>query len=204
MDIINKLAYNKSFWSDYLWLTEVERTYPELENYMVIMPVHDQMIFKLELDEDFSLLSLLLATKADDEGLEIAWDDQAHPHPYVFRFEELERISDAIGRHPDYRGPVALPFLLLFRFTAVLPEEWDRFAQVVKESFQSLYIFNEEELAELLAHIVRIKGLEFQWIQEEQGWVLVGEDAYSSRNRHNHEFPFALLENSGSSLGGSD
>ncbi|RXZ79944.1 hypothetical protein EBB07_20500 [Paenibacillaceae bacterium] len=201
MEALIKYIHNKQFWTDFLWLTAEDRTYPELENAIVSLPITDRLMLQLELDEDFSLLSLLLVERSKEEGVEIAWDDEAHPHPFALRLEELDAISDAASRYPGYNGPSALPFLLLFRFTAVLPEEWHRFETKLTAAFNSLQLFTAEELGELIAHITHMKFLDFHWIHTGQNWVLVGDDAYSLRNHHNDQFPFAQLEEIIQSLG---
>lgn len=195
------LFLRKEFWTDYFWLTDPwgERVYPELRE-PIRLPFTEKSGFQLELDEDclFDYISLCLYHPEWKEPIEIGFDDQAHCHPYVFRWEELKRISHFLATHFPHCPEV--PFLLLYRFAVITKEEdQDKAQKEVEAAWRSLGLFSDQEIEPFLEWAKdrwKAQQEDVFWVQHpEYGWVLDGAEfgVYSFRIAENKEFPFEVF-----------
>ncbi|MEI7024404.1 hypothetical protein [Paenibacillus sp. y28] len=129
------------------------------------------------------------------EALELGWDDQAHFHPYVFRWEELEIICRYLGKRPEFIVNPVVPLLLLYRFAPVTAADDEaRIRQLLKAAWSSLGLFTDSEIETIIGKTVPKRG-DLHWAPHaEFGWVLEGEAAYSLRWAEHDRFPFAQLQ----------
>jgi hypothetical protein len=211
------------FWSDYFWQTEVpsgEAGYADLVNCEVPLTdeeaarfrrygierdahrycrydfaVGDDCSLSLEFDPRISQVCLFLCDSSD--RTQIAWDDQAHWHPHVLRWQELELVClCAALREPSLIHP-GLPLLLLHRFAPITEcEHAERALRLIRDAWRSLGVFSESKVKEFASHW-DFRGNGFEWRQDQEtGWTLHQDDQlrynmdlYSLRWAQNPDFP---------------
>ncbi|MBX7223157.1 MAG: hypothetical protein K1Y36_24635 [Blastocatellia bacterium] len=211
---IEALLAGKRFWSDYFWDTEVEwgddeeegeegeegegTPYVIFEEQPLRFPLSPHSGLLLQLDSGLGYHSLQLWDSELSQPIEIAWDDQAHWHPHVLRWEELELLGRCVAlADPDLPHP-GLPLLLLNRFTPICTDDEARLAFPVLESaWRSLNLYSGIELVRQIERFDwRESGIGWQF-QESTGWFPVQDvserQIYSLRQPENETFPFAAF-----------
>lgn len=193
-----QLAYSRLFWDRYEWRRQDDFAYEFLEDHPVPMKVSGEFTLLLDPGEDFCYISLEFLEQGK-EGVEVAWDDEGHFHPYVFRVEELQAVSERIARL--HQVPVWIPGLLLRRFVGIDPvneQERESALQWELELRRQSGLYKEEELDAVIHPTSRpAAGLHTgksgrSWrFQSPYGWIMEGEDAYSLRHPDCAFFPFA-------------
>lgn len=201
------LMHDKTFWARYEWRLQDDFAYPELEEEPVRLPVTDQAGLVIETGDDFSYISLLLEEE-DEDLIEIAWDDEAHFHPFVLRMDEWQRLSQQSAARAGM--PEWIPALLLQRFTGYdSPAELKTIVRQGMEMRRQSGLYSADELAAWPAHPLLDNPslwdrLDRRWSEQPPyGWVCEGEDAYSLRAVGNPDFPFDAWNRMLASLGGS-
>lgn len=191
---MNNVFLTKTFWERYFWKLQDEFCYEFFEDNPLRFQLTANDALLLDPGEDLAYISLGYQYK-DEEGIEIAWDDEAYFHPFVMRFNEFLAIVDQIAA--VHHIEAWIPALLLRRFVGI-----ESFAEYHKVSAWELDmrktsgLFTEDELDEWLEeskHLDEAYWHEFnkEWkFQEPYGWVFEGEDANSLRNSVNSSFPF--------------
>jgi hypothetical protein len=207
-DALRARTSDKRFWTDYLFLTEADwegsdPPYPDLVGAHVELRFARDLGLVLELDEHMGYFSLQLRRPAKPEPEEIAWDDQAHWHPHVLRWEELDLLCRCASLHDSsVRHPGAL-LALLSRFTPLCEgDDVDRYLPLLEGAWRSLSVFDENEVTKLVERFDVRQG-RFQW-QEKDGIHTLhqpeeaerssGFHLYTLRRPENQKFPFADLE----------
>ncbi|MFD0715356.1 hypothetical protein [Paenibacillus sp. GCM10027626] len=192
--IQKKLFYSKKFWDRYFWDLHDEFSYEILEDNPIRFHLTENDTLLLDPGEDLAYISLGFQYKGEEE-LEIAWDDEAHFHPFVLRFNEFQTIVDKIAAVHEVEAWI--PALLLRRFVGI-----ESFAELQTISAWELGmrktsgLFTEDELHtwfEKSKHVDEKfwNNCDNKWnYQEPFGWVFEGNDAYSLRNSANSYFPF--------------
>lgn len=192
--IQKKLFSSKKFWDRYFWNLHDEFSYGILEDNPIRFHLTEYDTLLLDPGEDLAYISLAYQYKTENE-LEIAWDDEAHFHPFVLRFTELQAIVDKIAAVHNVEKWV--PALLLRRFVGI-----ESFAELQTISAWELEmrktsgLFTEDELHAWFEkskqdHENFWNDCDRKWsYQEPTGWGFEGNDAYSLRNANNSHFPF--------------
>lgn len=191
---MKKVFYTKTFWERYFWKLQDEFSYEFLEDNPLCfrLTAHDTLL--LDPGEDLSYISLGYQYKNEEE-IEIAWDDEAHFHPFVMRFNELLAIVDQIAA--VHQIDTWIPALLLRRFVGI--ESFAEFQTVSAWEFEirkKSGLFTDDEIQEWLEESKHMDEAYWndcyrKWsYREPYGWVFEGEDAYSLRNSANGSFPF--------------
>src|SRR5262249_16169960 len=129
---------------------------------------------------------------------QIAWDDQAHWHPHVLRWEEL----DLVGRCSALADPSlphpGLVVVLLHRFTPTcLKDDVDVIFPLLESAYRSLGVFSLREIDDRIERYDCRQGV-LTWRRGAAGWSLHQSEAadssgfclYTLRNPENDEFPF--------------
>jgi hypothetical protein len=203
---IHTVANRERFWTDYFWLTEPDYTgpgYAELINHHVPLsaeaiaeyrlltdgeppetnpycrldlPVGGGYGLGLEFDPSCACFDLALLLPGG-RRCPIAWDDQAHWHPHVLRWEELDlvckcaAIQDATLPHPG------LPLLLLYRFAPITESDnVDRIFPLIRDAWRSLGLFGEEQIRQAGQRVDK-RGSKFEWrLDDRTGWTLHQEN----------------------------
>ncbi|GBF73836.1 hypothetical protein PA598K_02159 [Paenibacillus sp. 598K] len=200
------LAQDKKFWARYEWRLQDDFAYQELEEEPIRLPVTDEVDLVLDTGEDFSYISLMI-DDGDEEMIEIAWDDEAHFHPFVLRMEEWQRLSRQISSRAGV--PEWIPALLLQRFVGYdSPGELEAILRQGMELRRLSGLYTADELAAwpehpFLAQPSLWDKLDRRWREQPPyGWVFEGEDAYSLRIAGNPDFPFDAWNQMLASLSG--
>jgi hypothetical protein len=128
----------------------------------------------------------------------LGWDDQAHWHPQVLRWKELEAICRCLAvRDPRLAHP-GIPLLLLYRFAqADADDDQSAVRTTLAAGWRSLSLFSESEIVQAVQQtdtfVIPSEGNR-QWVWDAtHGWVNTGGDAYSLRQADNEQVPFALF-----------
>lgn len=191
-----KLATAKIFWDRYEWRLQDDFSYRSLEDRPIRMKVTQDASLLLDTGDDFSYISLGFEEKGKEE-VEIAWDDEGHPHPYVMRMDEWKLLSRRIAA--QHKTDIWIPALLLMRFVGFSTRtELEAIVEQGSAMRRLSGLYTEEELQgltthELLQDLGYWSAMDRQWqFQEPYGWTLSGEDAYSLRGggADNPGFPF--------------
>ncbi len=201
---LKPLLRTRRFWTDFLWVTEPcalpggGLPYPELQVCRVDLPVADGFELRLSLDEYLALFQLDLAAPGHD-SVNIAWDDQAHWHPHVLRWKELETICRSIAMQQSELSHPGHAVLLLHRFALICEDDdSDAIVATLETAWTQLGLFTKKEITSWIERIdARDSGFRWQW-NEPKGWsieqdegVESGRQLYSLRRSGNEQFPFA-------------
>jgi hypothetical protein len=202
-----KMALKKrSFWTDYFWITEpykgdyswlsspykAGRTYPELAN-EIRFTISKSFQLGFDLDEKLSYSSLMLYHDTVPNGIELGWMDGHCFHPYVFRWSEIEKLGQLLS--PQVPECPSAPFLLLTLFSIItMDEEVETVQKQLESAWRSLNLFSDQELEVIIAtccHPFDDKSWEYD---EDYGWYLEGDDAYSLRHPNVQKIPVELFQ----------
>lgn len=188
------LAQSRIFWDRYEWPLEDDFSYECLDGQPIRMDVTEDIALLLDPGDDFCYISLALQEN-DDEDIEIAWDDQAHFHPFVLRSQEWKRLATHLAKKNDTE--IWIPALLLRRFVGV--ESYNDYVSVLAWELDMRRVsglFTEEEL-QSWPKLMEFEDPKFwenydrKWfLKEPYGWVFEGSTAYSLRQSENPSFPF--------------
>lgn len=187
------------FWTDYFHLTEPDcPTTRDLE-WEVTFDLDASVQLELVISYGVSATTLLIReTRNAGAPIVIAWDDQAHWHPHVFRWPELQSVCRRIGARSEHPHP-GLPLLLLYRFAPLTSEaEFQHHSPEIHNAWDNLGLFTSEQIFSFVDR-VDFRGQGVQWYQDHTlGWTIqqvdrsAERDIYSVRVRGNTDFPFGL------------
>src|SRR5262245_39038856 len=141
----------KRFWTDYLYLTEAEdEDEDDPPEWDVVFDVGARVGLLLSIEYGGEVTLFLRDAWVAVEPVQIAWDDEAHWHPHVFRWVELDNVCKRIAsRSPDLAHP-GIPLLLLFRFAPITSEEDYGLAQAsLRSAFRHLSLFTDAQIDKL-------------------------------------------------------
>jgi hypothetical protein len=193
--------YCKNFWRWCFWDLEesADSLYDAVEE-QIILIVTDEHKFIIDIFGNFLEITLLFQY-ADENKIEIAWDDLAQWHPFVLRIDEFRKIVKAVSK--QHNIPEWIPALLLFRFIGIDICEINTLSGLWENIIKQSQLFSQEEVEVLGKEIsIRTWNCNKDWELNQKwnyatslGWVFEGEDAYSLRVRENPTFPFAQWQN---------
>jgi hypothetical protein len=205
---LNLHVRDPRFWSDYTFETEPdvdwdedEAPYPALKDCRITFPTSPEYALTLDLEDLLSYFSLGLRHPDAPEPVEVAWDDQAHWHPHVLRWPELDLIGRCVALNdPDLPHP-GLPLLLLNRFAPIcLDDDVDVIFPLLESAWRSLGVLDEREINRYVELYDR-RQARFTWQhhegigwtieQDEEGLESSGFELYTLRSAENDSFPFA-------------
>ncbi len=195
---LQRLARIRRFWTDFFWQTEPDGGYPQLAGRTIRFTLAGGYKLSLSLDEGLHYFSLGF-TAPRQETVEIAWDDQAHWHPHVLRWQELELICRAIALQDSRLAHPGLVLLLLHRFAPIcVGDDLDVIVPMLETAWRQLDLFSDSEIARWIERAdARDAGFAWRYHEEVGGWCIEqdGERAarglYTLRDAGNKEFPFA-------------
>lgn len=203
---LRRLVTKPRFWTDLLWVTEPdeddedEGAYPALQDFTWCIRFREHAL-RLSLDED--LVEATLDVQAGDgDPAQLGWDDQAHWHPHVLRWEELDLICRAAAvLDPKLVHPGPL-LLLLHRFAPICEgDDVDHVFGLLGQAWADVG-FGEEDTLELV-ELRDARGAGFRWREDAASgrWFIEQAEAsdsamelYTLRREDNPEFPFAALD----------
>lgn len=187
----------RRFWTDYLHVSQPD--WPDASSlaWDVSLDLGTSVGLELIIDYGTSAATLLLREAAEEAvPIEVAWDDQAHWHPHVLRWAELDAICRRIAaRSSPYPHP-GLPLLLLYRFAPLVSDaEYRRYVPLLEHAWGELGLFGPGDTA-IFIDRVDFRGQFVEWQHNESvGWFVeqtarAERDLYSLRILGNSEFPF--------------
>jgi hypothetical protein len=198
---LRELLSDPGFWSAYhFWEPQVaDADYPALEDCRVEFGVADGWALVLTLEPSLSYFSLGLLSPGHEQPVEVAWDDTAHFHPHLLRWDELHAVCRAVAlREPSLPHP-GLPLLLLSRFAPICRgDEIPAIVGMLETAWR-------EALPGVSARVIRdrVEALDrrqdgFEWaLREPHGWFPSQPESarsaaglYSLRDPENPDFPF--------------
>lgn len=225
---IFSVASNPRFWSDYFWKTYVPNAsdgYTSLVN--CVEPVSEadlrecafhhiappknhpycrldvsvaDVTLRLEFGPRLSYMSLQFVDQ-NGTATEIAWDDEAHWHPHVLRWEELELICSFIASRDERLSHAGVPLLLLCRFTPVTKtDDFERIQALLRQAWQGVANFSDEQ-TQVFTPSDHSVGTSVEWRKDAKAdWYLYVNDderfeagLYTFRSLDNPDFPFETL-----------
>lgn len=164
------LARDEAFWSRWYWQQE-GAAYAELEGSEGIVPLGGRHSLALRLDAKLACPSLWLVSHGAAD-VKIAWDDQAHWHPDVLRWEEVETIARC-GVIADRIPHPGLVVLLLARFAPIGPEEAPLAFPLIEAAAAAVGVASPYERLD--------RHNPFRWRRIDEDWVLE-QDEVSAGN----------------------
>ena len=198
MPVSNELltaVQTQRFWPDYTFDTEPQSAGID---YSFSLPVAKRYAIRLSFDDEFLGIDLGFAHPGGTS--ELGWDDQAHFHPHVLRWDELELISRASAKlDPRLQHP-GITILLLSRFSPICgSDDIEHIRPIVRAAWRTLGILNDDQIeSELSRYDCRLGG--FVWkLSEPLGWTIhqseedflrSGIDLYTTRCAENPSFAF--------------
>ena len=191
---INEILETKEFWLRYFWLLTDDFFYEQLEDEPISFKINDEYGLMIDTGGDMSYISLSIKTITEE--YEIAWDDESHWIPFVFRLEELDKLINRICENSSFEKWKV--YLLLVRFVgADNTLERERLFNCKKEMLHASNLFSGDDLGlfdmDLSKNMEDLSKIEAQWeYNPQKGWCYEGFDAYSLRNINNEDFPFDI------------
>ncbi|CCH29096.1 hypothetical protein ABZ816_36070 [Actinosynnema sp. NPDC047251] len=123
------------FWAMYCFESDDE--YFDQDEHVARFEVGGGHALDLSVSDGYFDLGIRPADR--DEAISVAWDDQAHPHPHVLRWDELDLVCRAAAlTEPELRHP-GPGVALLTRFLAITdPDDVDVVRAAVHGAFTGL------------------------------------------------------------------
>lgn len=179
----------KQFWHDWVYFDEVQIKYPDYEFKFSIFREYELV---LKVNTDLWWRELNFVHESLSEPILLGWNDMAHWHPYVFRWNEFEAICRCLARQFSTMPFPGIPLLLLHQFAPIrFNDDMEAIRTIIREAWQTLNLFSEAEIAEFMLRTAFVANREMYWMENPQlGWVMDGEFPYSLRVATNKEFPF--------------
>jgi hypothetical protein len=199
--LLQALARTRRFWTDFFGQTEAQGdAYSSLKDCTVNLAVAGGYELTLGLDSALCYFSLGFLVPGR-EAMEIAWDDQAHWHPHVLRWQELELICRCLAMQDPQLTHPGVALLLLHRFAPICHgDDLDLIVPMLEAAWRQLSVFSNSEIRAFIER-ADARDFGFQWSYEEaiQGWCLQERDPqrgglYTLRTTQNTEFPFGAWE----------
>ena len=193
------LSRSEQFWKDYFWEKDpTDAHYPDLADCTVRLEVAPGWSLTLALDEDLDAMEL--SVEGLGETAELGWDDHAHWHPHVLRWEELDLIGRAVALRDPAASHPGLALLLLYRFAPICDDADAELAFPLLEAAWAELGVDVGPAHERMLQRTDARTAGFKWQLVDRRWVLTQEkpnlerDLYTLRHADNDEFPHRLLE----------
>jgi hypothetical protein len=197
-DDVRRVLASARFWTGYFWLTEEPGAhYPQFEGRPVTFRVSSAHALVLDVDPRMDGHELSLLDLESGRATRLGWNDQAHPVPNVFRWEELEAVCRCFAARDPALAHPGLPLLLLCPFAPVTAEDDGAAIRAsVAAAFRRVAPLEDAELGALVDRACPAwwTGLRWRLSGERGGWVLEGDPAYSVREPSNVEFDLPKFE----------
>lgn len=140
-DLLPHLS-DPSFWARFFFEEEGdddEDLPEELEECSVPLMLDERHGLVLDLDLSVDYHSLSVVAPGLDEPVEVGWDDQAHFHPHVFRWDELDLLCRALAVADPSLAHPGTPLALLCRFAFLSGgEDLDAITPLLTAAFHRL------------------------------------------------------------------
>lgn len=154
-----------------------------------------------------------------EQPVQLGWDDEAHWHPHVLRWAELDAICRAVSKNDSSLPHPGLPLPLLYRFASVtVGDDAEDIFETLEQAWRGLDLFSNDEVAEF-SRKYDYRAAGFVWRpDDERGWLIHQDDTlrqgdgnmydadlYTLRLADNPEFTFrefnSMLTEAGRAVG---
>ena len=203
---IRTIAHDPAFWTDFFFLTHSNRDYAEIRNYDQVVPPDDfnktegftlecccltfpvahqrGLILDFTCDLTYFGLDLL---QADGKRVQFGWDDEAHWHPHVFRWEELDLICKCLSVSGASFAYPGLPLLLLCRFAPITDSDnAQNISSLLRDACRSVGVDSLDTSESVFKRLDKRRN-GFEWKYDlGSGWTLHQENPLTP----NHENPY--------------
>lgn len=172
----------RRFWTDFFWITNAdEGDYPGLDDCDVELPVTEEYQLSLNFSAWLSCF-VLNFIDADGKSVEIAHDDQAHWHPHILRWKELDLICRAVADDDPELPHPGLPLLLLYRFAPICrDDDVDFITSMLDAAWRKLDIFSDAEIRKFIERSdARDAGFRWQYDDNEKFWWIEKDEGGTS------------------------
>jgi hypothetical protein len=194
------LTRRPEFWSQFFFETWGQE-FPELEECRLEFRVGPRHALTLEFGSHLGYFELGLEQFGPAEPAQLAqlaWDDQAHWHPHVLRWEELDLVCRCVALGDPALPHPGLPLALLHRFTPIcVGDQLDVIHPLITEAYRTIGAFTESQITEIVYRYDRQQNGYIWRYAKPHGWYpdQLSDDGtlYSIRNPGNPDFPFAAL-----------
>ncbi|WP_433329555.1 hypothetical protein [Spirillospora sp. CA-294931] len=186
-----------AFWSAYLFEDENDALLGEEQDQEIPFMLDDGLGLVLDVGISAGYHSLALVAPGLDEPAEVAWDDQAHWHPHLFRWSELDLFCRALAlRDPSLPHPGA-PLALLSRFAFLTyGDDLDAITPLLEAAFARLKPADAPDWPSARDWFDRrdLRSSAVTWDENDGHWTVRQDDdhygLYSLRTEDNEDFPF--------------
>jgi hypothetical protein len=189
-----QILHRRDFWLGNFFKADPPEPFPELAGSPIACALPGNYELRLSINADSLNPTVSLAHPSLSATVELGWDDQAHWHPDLFRWEELDAVCRCVAAdEPELPHP-GWPLLLLYRFAPATPDD-DAIgiASTIRRAWESAAVLEPSEYEPLIAAYDR-RDRDYEWLySRRRGWSLEGEDVYSLRTMDNSEFPYRLF-----------
>jgi len=204
------LLASSAFWRRFFWEDEGQQGAPgedepsvDLADFVVPFRIEADLGLDLGVSASCGYISLSLVHPALASPVEIAWDDDAHWHPHVMRWDELDELSRALADvDPDFPHP-GLSLLLLHRFAPICEgDDAPGIVALLEQAWAAVASVSPDEVSSRIQRADhRHDG--FRWVASGGVFTLEQDPArreaciaepYSTRHADNAEFPHASYE----------
>ncbi|KXX77782.1 hypothetical protein MMYC01_204091 [Madurella mycetomatis] len=189
---LRPLLASKRFWSDYFFITDVADPSPYSPHFEDVTLTFSfgrnpqaQYSLSTSFDSSFSYIPLSFSTPSLRER-EIAHDDQAHWHPHVLRWEELELICRAVAAADEGYPHPGIPLLFLYRFAPICAgDDVDRIVGMLGSAWKKVLGPGAEREVRRFVERADYTSRGYRWFFEGESdggywWIGQGEDAESA------------------------
>lgn len=203
-EFLTTLLQSPRFWKDFFWMTEGEPhsfrsdpPYPQLAKFKLGLPICDGYGLSLSFDHNLITFSLDFIAPNEDP-VNIAFDDQAHWHPHVLRWSELETICRAIALHDSELSHPGWVVLLLYRFAPIcVNDDIEAITATLEAAWRRIGGLSDNDITTFIERM-DARDADFRWREDESvGWVIEQDDdsrawkgLYTLRSADNEKFPF--------------
>ncbi|MFE3515066.1 hypothetical protein [Streptomyces sp. NPDC059166] len=194
------------FWPVYLFDDDAPDVYDEdvddQESHVARFPLGGGFALVLDLTLGLEYVGLALAAPGIPEPVTVGWDDQAHFHPHVMPWPELDLLCRVVALHdPELRHPGPM-LALLCRFAFLAEgDDLDRVSPLVDAAFEVMRPGDGEGGLRAETRdwfdLRDLRGTGVVWTSRTDGHRAVdqhGDDGlplYSLRAPDSEDFPFA-------------
>ena len=136
---------------------------------------------------DLAEPTLYLRHAGSERPAQLGWDDEAHWHPHVLRWAELDAICRAVAINDPSLPHPSVPLLLLNRFAPVtVGDDAEAIFETLEQAWRGLDLFSDDEVAEF-SRRYDYRAAGFVWRPDvECGWLIHQDDTLRQGDEYLH------------------
>ena len=196
-----EVARTQRFWER--WFFELDDPFEEpplAEDLECRFDVGDGFAVVVTADKSLCAMDIALARSPAGEGVRIGWDDEAHWHPHVLRWDELEVIARACAKQDDRLSHPGLPVLVLCRFAPICEDDDESsIVSLLEAAWAGVPGVTETAVTRFIERLDH-RSHGFHWRETPRGSVIEQDPdrrrstgLYTLREEGGGEFPWDLM-----------